>query len=204
MRNNIPAAEFGKRDFRSEKKEADEIDFICTEKVTGIKLDKGWCYVSCSNSTKKLQRTVSAFTCLDCNNTNAVGVLKTDVCSICSHRIGWRCPISIADETAEGLFVCFDGVMTKLHNMRRAYEAGHLLAGDGVNPEDTQAPPFVADMEVKVTGDRMPLPQFVDNGGDDDNGDDNSGAISVRAKVETGGSSQVQGSSGIKKKARKA
>ncbi|KAL0706087.1 hypothetical protein Bca4012_072513 [Brassica carinata] len=38
----------------------------------------------------------------------------------------WRCPISIADETAEGLFVCFDGVMTKLHNMRRAYEAGHL------------------------------------------------------------------------------
>lgn len=56
-----------------------EIDFICTEKVTGIKLDKGWCYVSCSNSTKKLQRTVSAFTCLDCNNTNAVGVLKTDV-----------------------------------------------------------------------------------------------------------------------------
>ncbi|KAH0879266.1 hypothetical protein HID58_066660, partial [Brassica napus] len=114
-----------------------EIDFICTEKVTGIKLDKGWCYVSCSNSTKKLQRTVSAFTCLDCNNTNAVG-------------IGWRCPISIADETAEGLFVCFDGVMTKLHNMRRAYEAGHLLAGDGVNPEDTQAPPFVADMEGKT------------------------------------------------------
>ncbi|CAN6889720.1 unnamed protein product [Brassica oleracea] len=103
-------------------------------------------------------------------------------------------------------------------------------AGDGVNPEDTQAPPFVADMEgktykfnVKVSaynltanhqtfkisrilseGDRMPLPQFVDNGGDDDNGDDNSGAISVRAKVETGGSSQVQGSSGIKKKAHKA
>ncbi|CAF1697841.1 unnamed protein product [Brassica napus] len=36
-----------------------EIDFICTEKVTGIKLDKGWCYVSCSNCTKKLQRTVS-------------------------------------------------------------------------------------------------------------------------------------------------
>ncbi|WZY97612.1 hypothetical protein YC2023_069941 [Brassica napus] len=187
-----------------------EIDFICTEKVTGIKLDKGWCYVSCSNCTKKLQRTVSglsAFTCLDCNNTNAVGVLKTDVCSICSHH-----------ETVEGLFVCFDVVMTKLHNMR-AYEACHLLA-----------PPSVADMEgktykfqVKVSaynftenhqiftiscilseGDRMPLPQFVANGGDDDNGDDNSGAISVRVKVETGGISQVQGSSGIKKKARTA
>lgn len=53
--------------------------------------------------------------------------------------------MSIADETAEGLFICFGGVMIKLHNMR-AYEAGHLLAGDGVNPEDTQEPPFVAGM----------------------------------------------------------
>ncbi|KAL0815319.1 hypothetical protein Bca101_071763 [Brassica carinata] len=178
-----------------------EIDFICTEKVTGIKLDKGWCYVSCSNSTKKLQRTVSAFTCLDCNNTNAVGVLKTDV----------------------------SGGDVQSPLQMKLLKAS-LFAGDGVNPEDTQAPPFVADMEgktykfnVKVSaynltanhqtfkisrilseGDRMPLPQFVDNGGDDDNGDDNSGAISVRAKVETGGSSQVQGSSGIKKKAHKA
>ncbi|CAF1697839.1 hypothetical protein YC2023_034855 [Brassica napus] len=130
----------------------------------------------------------------------------------------YRVEMSIADETAEGLFVCFDWVMTKLHNMR-PYEACHLLA-----------PPFVADMEgktykfqVKVSaynftenhqiftiscilseGDRMPLRQFVVNGGDDDNGDDNSGAISVGVKVETGGSSQVQGSSGIKKKARTA
>ncbi|KAH0939491.1 hypothetical protein HID58_006952, partial [Brassica napus] len=154
-----------------------EIDFICTEKVTGIKLDKGWCYVSCSNCTKKLQRTVSAFTCLDCNNTNAVGVLKTDVCSICSHRIYfhwrlYRVEMSIADENVEGLFVCFDGVMTKLHNMR-AYEACHLLV-------------------------------CFYSACDDDNGDDNSGAISVRVKVETGGISQVQGSSGIKKKARTA
>lgn len=81
--------------------------------------------------------------------------------------------VSVADETGEALFVCIDGVMTKLHNMR-AYEAGHLLvsllstvvhlfcafnlfiqlqplltqAGDGVNPEKTQAPPFVTDMEL--------------------------------------------------------
>ncbi|KAH0888455.1 hypothetical protein HID58_050884 [Brassica napus] len=168
-----------------------EIDFICTEKVTGIKLDKGWCYVSCSNCTKKLQRTVSLS-----------HVWITDVCSICSHRIyfHWHCIQRLLPH-----------------------------AGDGVNPWDTQAPPFVADMEgktykfqVKVSaynftenhqiftiscilseGDRMPLRQFVVNGGDDDNGDDNSGAISVGVKVETGGSSQVQGSSGIKKKAHK-
>nr|VDC65559.1 unnamed protein product [Brassica rapa] len=116
----------------------------------------------------------------------------------------YRVEMSIADETVEGLFVCFDVVMTKLHNMR-AYEACHLLvyciqrllphAGDGVNPWDTQAPPSVADMEGKT---------YKFQGGDDDNGDDNSGAISVRVKVETGGISQVQGSSGIKKKARTA
>ncbi|CAG7867849.1 unnamed protein product [Brassica rapa] len=78
-------------------------------------------------------------------------------------------------------------------------------AGNGVNPEDTQAPPFVAGMEGRPTHssecDCMPLSQFVDNGGDDDNGDNNSGAISVRSKVETGGSSQVQGSSEVKKNA---
>lgn len=48
-------------------------------------------------------------------------------------------------------------------------------------------------------GDRMLLRKFIGNGGDDDNGDNNSGAISVRSKVETGGSSQVQGSSEVKK-----
>lgn len=31
--------------------------------------------------------------------------------------------------------------MTKLHNMR-AYEAGHLMAGPGVNPEESQTPPL--------------------------------------------------------------
>lgn len=34
--------------------------------------------------------------------------------------------MSIADETGEALFVCFGGVITKLHNMK-AYGAGHLL-----------------------------------------------------------------------------
>lgn len=86
---------------------------------------------------------------------------------LCPLGTVWRCPV--ADETGEALFVCFDGVMTKLHNMR-AYETDHLLvctlstvihifllatysyssiepmfaqAGDGVNPEETQAPPFM-------------------------------------------------------------
>ncbi|KAF3579314.1 hypothetical protein DY000_02034909 [Brassica cretica] len=60
--------------------------------------------------------------------------------------------MSVTDETTEGLFVCFDGVMTKLHSIR-ASEAGHLLAGEGVKPEETQAPPFVAAMEVIIHSD---------------------------------------------------
>lgn len=49
--------------------------------------------------------------------------------------------MGIADDSAEGVFVCFDGVMTKLHNLK-AHEAGHMLARAGVNPEDTQVPPL--------------------------------------------------------------
>ena len=140
------------------------------------------------------------------------------ICVNCLLGIGWRCPISIADETAEGLFVCFDGVMTKLHNMRRAYEAGHLLVcsysachaslswnftheiafngcflklvmvwtqrtlrhlhllqtwkvkptssmSRSVHTTSLQTIKLLRSPAslVKVTGDRMPLPQFVDN-----------------------------------------
>ncbi|CAN6854544.1 unnamed protein product [Brassica oleracea] len=51
--------------------------------------------------------------------------------------------MAIADDTAEGTFVWFDGVMTKLHYNLRESEAG-------VNPEDTSLPPFIADMEGKT------------------------------------------------------
>ncbi|KAF3517095.1 hypothetical protein DY000_02063557 [Brassica cretica] len=124
-------------------------------RVTGIKMYKGWCYVSCSQCAKKLQRTVASFTCLSCNNINTVGVLR------------YRVEMSVADETVKlCLFVsigCIEPLLTQ--------------AGDGVNP----------DME-----------------GDDDNGEDNSGAISVAAKVKAGGSSQAEGASDKVKKARKA
>ncbi|WZZ04395.1 hypothetical protein YC2023_090316 [Brassica napus] len=160
-----------------------EIDFIC--KVAEIKLEKGWCYVSYSNCAKKLQRTVLFFTCLPCNNTNAVSVLR------------YRVEMSIADETGEALFVCFGGVITKLHNMK-AYGAGHLLAGEGVNRRKLR--PHQNHQTFTVSRflnecDREPQPAFVDIGGDDDNGDDNPSAVSVPAKVEAGGSSQVEGAS---------
>lgn len=39
---------------------------ICIGKVSGINLDKGWCYVSCSKCSRKLQRSVSTLTCWCC------------------------------------------------------------------------------------------------------------------------------------------
>ncbi|CAN6924667.1 unnamed protein product, partial [Brassica oleracea] len=113
-----------------------EIDFLCTGRVVRVDTDKGWCYVACSKCSKKLQRTVSAFTCGRCNNSHAVGALR------------YRAEMAIADDTAEGTFVWFDGVMMKLHSLR-ASEAVQMLAEDGVNPKDCRIPPFIADMEGK-------------------------------------------------------
>ncbi|CAF1932881.1 unnamed protein product [Brassica napus] len=162
-----------------------EIDFLCTGRVSSVDADKGWCYVACSKCSRKLQRSVAAFECARCNNSHAVGSLR------------YRVEMVVADETAEGTFVCFDGVMTKLHNLR-ASEAGQMLAEEGVNPEDSIMPPFNADMDgktytfqVRVTAynftvnhqsftvsriineiERVPAPDFVDNVGDDDDDDD--------------------------------
>ncbi|WZY91833.1 hypothetical protein YC2023_064162 [Brassica napus] len=109
----------------------------------------------------------------------------------------YRVEMVVTDDTAEGTFVCFDGVMTKLHNLR-ASEAVQLLAEEGVNPEDSVMPPFVAGMErktytfqVRVTPynftvnhqtftvsriinevERAPAPEFVDDEGDDNDDDD--------------------------------
>ncbi|KAF8082784.1 hypothetical protein N665_0808s0020 [Sinapis alba] len=173
--------------------QSQDIDFICSGRVTGIKMDKGWCYVACSKCTKKLQRTASAFTCMHCDNPHAVGALR------------YRVEMGVADDTAEGVFVCFDGVMTKLHNLQ-ANEAGHMLV----------IPAFILDMEgktytfqVRVTAynftanhhtftitsilkecERAPLPDFVDNGANGDHGDDMPGANTAPAKVEAGSSGE--------------
>ncbi|KAF8095208.1 hypothetical protein N665_0339s0077 [Sinapis alba] len=201
-----------------------DIDFICTGRVTGINMDKGWCYVSCSNVPGN--SSVMPHLSRVC--------LATTPTQLVSSSTMWRCLLqTIANETGEGLFVGFDGVMTKLHNMT-ASEAVHLLDVDGVSPEETDAPPFFKDMEgnsytfqVRVSSynftsnhqtftisrilssvDRLPEPEFVDNGGDEDNGDDDNGnndhnAGSVRGKVEVGDGSKDEGSSSTMKKAPK-
>ncbi|RID77832.1 hypothetical protein BRARA_A00711 [Brassica rapa] len=179
-----------------------EIDFICTGKVVRLDVDKGWCYVACSKCSKKLQRTVSALECMRCSNANAVGVLR------------YRVELAFADDTAEGAFVCFDGVMTKLHNLRVS-EAGQMLAEEGVNPEESRVPPFITDMEgktfqVRVSSynftahhqtftitrilkehERVPVPDFVVNGGNDADDDDGADGSAVPVQVVNG-----EGSSG--------
>ncbi|KAG2332231.1 hypothetical protein Bca52824_003411 [Brassica carinata] len=79
--------------------------------------DNGWCYVACSKCSRKLQRTVSTFTCARCANSHAVGALR------------YRDEMAISDDTAEGTFVWFDGVMTKLHNLR-ASDVAQMLGDD--------------------------------------------------------------------------
>ncbi|KAL0715297.1 hypothetical protein Bca4012_064619 [Brassica carinata] len=180
-----------------------EIDFICTGKVGRVDIDKGWCYVACSKCSKKLQRTVSALECVRCNNVNAVGTLQYEP---------YRVELSIADDTAEGAFVCFDGVMTKLHNLR-ASDASQMLIEEGVNPEKSNVPPFITDMEgktftfqVKVNPynftahhqtftitrilskpEAPPVPDFVANGGN--GGDDGDLPDGTTHHVESGGRS---------------
>ncbi|XP_013584667.1 PREDICTED: uncharacterized protein LOC106293534 isoform X2 [Brassica oleracea var. oleracea] len=41
-----------------------DIEFMCTGTVIRPDSEKGWCYVACSKSSRKLKRTESAFTCL--------------------------------------------------------------------------------------------------------------------------------------------
>ncbi|KAF3484967.1 hypothetical protein F2Q69_00052070 [Brassica cretica] len=189
-----------------------EIDFLITGRVSRVEADKGWCYVACSKCSKKLQRTVTSFECARCNNLHAVGSLR------------YRVEMVVTDDTAEGTFVCFDGVMTKFHNLR-ASEAVQLLAEEGVNPEDSVMPPFVAGMEgktytfqVRVTSynftvnhqtftvsriinevERAPAPDFVDDGGDDNEDDDAPNGTINREKSGSGkGSCESSKSAGKK------
>ncbi|RID48361.1 hypothetical protein BRARA_I04877 [Brassica rapa] len=116
---------------------SEDIQFMCTGKVIRVDSDKGWCYVACSKCGRKLQRIEYTFKCVRCNNSHAVGVLR------------YRVELAIADDTADGIFVCFDGVMTKLHGLE-ARVAGQVLDGEAGYPEDSHMPPFVTSMEGKT------------------------------------------------------
>ncbi|XP_048601816.1 uncharacterized protein LOC125580762 isoform X1 [Brassica napus] len=72
------------------------IEFLCTAKVTGIQQDEGWSYIGCSGCSKKLVREISSFTCLSCNETNAVAALR------------YRVALAVSDNTDTASFLAFD------------------------------------------------------------------------------------------------
>ncbi|CAF2056947.1 unnamed protein product [Brassica oleracea var. botrytis] len=91
--------------------DVNDIEFFCTGKVVRLNVDKGWCYVVCSKCSKKncnrFYCTVSALECVRCSNANAFVYFLS---------FSYSVEMAIADDTAECVFLCFDGVMTKLHS----------------------------------------------------------------------------------------
>ncbi|KAH0879477.1 hypothetical protein HID58_066871 [Brassica napus] len=59
----------------------------------------------------------------------------------------YRIEMAIADDTAAGIFVWFDGMMKKLHNLR-ASEAVQMLAEDGVNSEDSRRLGYLHSLQI--------------------------------------------------------
>ncbi|KAL0649360.1 hypothetical protein Bca4012_092051 [Brassica carinata] len=109
------------------------IEFLCTAKVTEIQLDEGWCYIGCSGCSKKLIREDTSFTCVPCDETNAVAKLR------------YRVILSVSDGTGEAAFLGFDTEMSKLIHVL-ASEAAQIV-GIGINAEvDVVLPRSLADL----------------------------------------------------------
>ncbi|WZY91819.1 hypothetical protein YC2023_064148 [Brassica napus] len=83
----------------------------------------------------------------DLTNDNAVGVLR------------YRVELVIADDTAEGAFGCFDGVMTKLHNLRAA-EAGQMLVRVNTYNFTAHHQTFTI-THILTEHERVPVPDYV-------------------------------------------
>ncbi|KAF2610455.1 hypothetical protein F2Q70_00011733 [Brassica cretica] len=87
-------------------------EFLCTGVVGGIDTANGWCYISCSKCTRKLQRRLSSFACTAFHDENAVELLVT---------------VFPVHRTAD--FLSFDTEITKLTNLRAGeYPTTSLVA----------------------------------------------------------------------------
>ncbi|KAJ4872319.1 Uncharacterized protein Rs2_46011 [Raphanus sativus] len=123
------------------------IEFLCTAKVTEVKQDEGWCYIGCSVCSKKLNREESSFTCVSCNQTNAVAELR------------YRVVFSVSDATGIAGFVGFDKEVAKLTHVL-ASEAAQIV-GIGVNAEvDTELPRSLADIVGNIYTFQLKLKDF--------------------------------------------
>ncbi|KAF3586907.1 hypothetical protein F2Q69_00029121 [Brassica cretica] len=62
-------------------------------------------------------------------------------------KLRYRVEMAISDDTAAGIFVWFDGMMKKLHNLR-ASEAVQMLAEEGVNSEDSRRLGYLRSLQI--------------------------------------------------------
>ncbi|WZZ64966.1 hypothetical protein YC2023_076336 [Brassica napus] len=114
--------------------------------------------------------------------------------------------MAIADDTAEGIFVWFDGVMTKLHNLR-ASEAGQMLVRVTAYNFTEHHKTFTITHIVDEI-DRVPLLDVADDWDDGDDDDDKPAAKPLPVEVQSGGVSgnahkkTVDSTSNVFKKAR--
>ncbi|KAG2307846.1 hypothetical protein Bca52824_027594 [Brassica carinata] len=88
------------------------IEFFCTAKVTEVQLSEGWCYIGCSGCSKKLVCEETSFTCVSCNETNAVAELRKLKYSLLYHT--YRVVLSASDDTGTAALVGFDKEVAKL------------------------------------------------------------------------------------------
>ncbi|CAH8387507.1 unnamed protein product [Eruca vesicaria subsp. sativa] len=110
------------------------IEFLCTAKVTKIQKDEGWCYIGCSKRSKKLIREENSFTCVHCNESNAVAELRYQVI------------LSVSDASDTASLLGFDTEIAKLM-LIQASEAAQVV-GIGVNTQvDTELPGSLAVVE---------------------------------------------------------
>ncbi|KAJ4865737.1 Rep_fac-A_C domain-containing protein [Raphanus sativus] len=119
-----------------------------------------------------------------------------------SQVISYRVEMVVEDDTAEGTFVCFDGEMTNLHNLR-ASEAGRLLAYTFEVRFTSYN--FTAHHQTFTVSciineiDHAPAPDFVENVGDDDYDDDDpDGRLSHGSLTSGSGGCEASKSTGKK------
>ncbi|XP_009102346.2 uncharacterized protein LOC103828499 [Brassica rapa] len=123
------------------------IEFLCTAKVTEIQLDEGWSYIGCSVCSKKLTREETSFSCVPCNETNAVAKLR------------YRVILSVSDATGAAAFLGFDTEMSKLTHVL-ASEAAQIV-GIGTNAQvDVVLPRPLADLVGRTYTFQLKLKDF--------------------------------------------
>ncbi|WZZ82489.1 hypothetical protein YC2023_103061 [Brassica napus] len=133
--------------FDSESVVGKVIEFLCTAKVTEIQLGEGWCYIGCSGCSKKLIREDTSFTCVPCDETNAVAKLR------------YRVILYVSDGTGEAAFLGFDTEMSKLTHVL-ASEAAQIV-GIGINAEvDVVLPRSLADLVGRTYTFQLKLKDF--------------------------------------------